>query len=373
MPPLRGFSDNSFRTYIDVVVATLALLRPLVPYFSSKKARIQLPVATGAHFDESAAQLEGFARPLWAIGALLAAASGPDAAIVNPALVADIRDVASHWVEGFAAGTDPACEEYWGPINHMDQRMVEAEILSYALLSAPDAFFYSQDEAVRRNITLWLRGMNGKTMPPNNWRWFRVFANLALIRVCGVPAEDVQEEMSSDFATLDSFYLEDGWSGDGPWLTSDQDSTAQQVFEKTGRRDSVGPGRQADYYSGSFAIQFSQLLYIKFAADLDPERVSKYQQQCRDYGSSFWRYFDSGGKLPPTRSDFQPRKNLSAKDRHRRSHSVRQVPYLQVCLWRLFRGIGSSQSPQHVRPPVKCWICKRLPLASYAVVGVQLQ
>merc|ERR1712000_694818 len=71
MPPLHGFSDNSFRTRDDVVHAAGALLKPLAKYFSPGKARIRVPYATGTHFDETAAQLEGFARPLWAIGSLL--------------------------------------------------------------------------------------------------------------------------------------------------------------------------------------------------------------------------------------------------------------------------------------------------------------
>lgn len=57
----------------------------------------------------------------------------------------------------------------------------------------------------------------------------------------------------------------------------------------------MGKGRQADYYSGSFAIQFSQLLYTRFAGDLDPERCEKYRAQAREFGKGFWRYFDQDG------------------------------------------------------------------------------
>ncbi|KAH8663278.1 hypothetical protein BGZ61DRAFT_562477 [Ilyonectria robusta] len=141
--------------------------------------------------------------------------------------------------------------------------------------------------------------MNGKAMPDTNWRWFRVFANLALVRVCGVPLQEVSTVMESDFAILDSFYLEDGWSGDGPWLSAEQEDRQATEYERTGRRDAIGPGRQVDYYSGSFAIQFSQLLYTKYARDIDPERVVKYQQQARDFGASIWRYFDAAGSAIP--------------------------------------------------------------------------
>ncbi len=107
----------------------------------------------------------------------------------------------------------------------------------------------------------WLRLLNGRDMPVNNWRWFRVLANLALVRVCGVPESELRPGMDSDLALLDRFYIEDGWAGDGPWLTAEEAAKEREQEESAGgRRDVIGVGRQADYYSGSFAIQFSQLL-----------------------------------------------------------------------------------------------------------------
>ncbi|KAH6891517.1 hypothetical protein B0T10DRAFT_605763 [Thelonectria olida] len=297
MPPLEGFSQNPLQSKDDLALAAISLLQPLTSYFSPGRARIRLPVATGAHFDEAAADLEGFARPLWAVGALLASLSSTPG--VNSDLSEKIRKVAEPWITGMCHGTDPEHSEYWGAIGHMDQRMVEAEIISFALLSAPEIFFHGQEERTRHNIESWLRGLNNKEMPDTNWRWFRVFANLALIRVCGVPVQDVAREMKSDFSILDSFYLEDGWSGDGPWLTVEQEEQQATAYERTGRRDGIKPGRQVDYYSGSFAIQFSQLLYTKFARDIDPERVAKYRHQARNFGASFWRYFDSAGSAIP--------------------------------------------------------------------------
>lgn len=41
------------------------------------------------------------------------------------------------WRDGFIAGTDPSHEEYWGAVSDIDQRMVEAEVVAYALLLAP--------------------------------------------------------------------------------------------------------------------------------------------------------------------------------------------------------------------------------------------
>ncbi|KAF1845259.1 uncharacterized protein K460DRAFT_311442 [Cucurbitaria berberidis CBS 394.84] len=269
MPPLLGFSDNPFGTHTDFKTASLALLRALKPYQSRGGARIKLPLATGTHFDDVAAQLEGFARPLWAVGTLMHS---------NIVTTEQYNDLIEPYVRGLANGTDPTHPEYWGPVVLRDQRMVEMEIISFALLSAPDTMFHSQTQDAKNNITEWLKTINGKDFPVTNWLWFRVMTNLALIKTCGIPQNEVLEAMKSDLDLMEQFYLDKGWAADGIW--SDQ-------------------GRQADYYSGSFAIQFSQLIYVKMARDLDPERCERFRKRAVDFASSFWRYFDTNGAAIP--------------------------------------------------------------------------
>ncbi|KAM0425901.1 hypothetical protein ACHAPT_008839 [Fusarium lateritium] len=295
MPPLPGFSDNPFKTRTDSIRATIALLKPLINYFSPEKARIRIPISTGTHFDESAAQLEGFARPLWAVGALL---YGYDS-IEDQELASQVDKLVQPWLKGFVSGTDPDHPEYWGAVHDMDQRMVEAEILAFALLAAPGKIYEPLSDRQKGNITAWLKSMNGKEMPPTNWRWFRVFSNLALTKVCGVLYENVKDKMNADLEILDTFYLYDGWSADGPWQTPEQAEREYQQTLTTGRRDAIGVGRQVDYYSGSFAIQFSQLLYSKFANDIDGSRCDLYRQRARDFGAGIWRYFNSQGSSIP--------------------------------------------------------------------------
>ncbi|KAH7031496.1 uncharacterized protein B0I36DRAFT_384265 [Microdochium trichocladiopsis] len=311
MPPLPGFSDNPLRTRSDVIRATLAFLKPLLPYFSPGKARIRIPSATGAHFDDTAAQLEGFARPLWAVGALLLGLESTTAH--NPALASEIVQTIQPWILGFVAGADPTTypTEYWGTIEGIDQRMVEAEILSFALLAAPQQIYDPLSEKQKENVRNWLRQLHDQPMPLNNWRWFRVFANLALFKVCGDPLEGpVKEHIEADLQILDGFYREDGWSGDGPWSTAaeqEAESEAMSGGPATDGQPSVkkrrdlfmGGRRHADYYSGSFAIQFSQLLFTRFAGDVWPERAEMYRAQARDFGRGFWRYFDADGAAIP--------------------------------------------------------------------------
>jgi hypothetical protein len=51
------------------------VLDALAPHTSPGGARIVLGY-TGTHFDEAAAQLEGFSRPLWALASLIAGSKG---------------------------------------------------------------------------------------------------------------------------------------------------------------------------------------------------------------------------------------------------------------------------------------------------------
>ncbi|KAG4439698.1 hypothetical protein IFR05_004835 [Cadophora sp. M221] len=272
MQSLSGFSDNAFQSRDDALLAATSLLEALEPYKSPCGARIKLWTATGAGFDETSAQLEGFARPLWVVADLLAmlrANSSDGHGVGN-------LDLES-WVRGLEAGVDPESDSFWGVLGACDQRMVEMEPIAYALLTAPAVFFPSEVEKQQKLIA-WLRSINDKEMPPSNWRWFRVLVNLALVKACGVHYGEVKPIMESDLALLDSFYLGDGWSSDGLW-SADK--------------------KQADYYSGSFAIQYAQLAYVRFARDLDPERVERYNREAYEFSQTFWRYFDVNGSTIP--------------------------------------------------------------------------
>jgi hypothetical protein len=47
-----------------------------------------------------------------------------------------------------------------------------------------------------------------------------------------------------------------------------------------------------DYYSGSFAIQYLQLLYSKLAADTDLVQAEEYRERARMFSLDFVHYFD---------------------------------------------------------------------------------
>tara|TARA_R110002003_G_scaffold193_4_gene14948 strand:+ start:3565 stop:5583 length:2019 start_codon:yes stop_codon:yes gene_type:complete len=279
MPPLPGFSDNPFLTRSDLIRAATALIQPLHQYKSPANARIKLATSTAAGFSETAAQLEGFARPLWVVPDLLQLQTQTQTQ--RPELAAELKQAGLEiWLHGLKSGTDPSSPEYWGDVADVDQRMVEMESIAYALLLHPSVFSpdFGPDTAARHNLVAWLRQINTHAMPRNNWLWFRVLVNAALVKSLGVPLADVKPYIDAAFEVLDSFYLGDGWSSDGPWGEE---------------------RKQADYYSGSFAIQFAQLLFIRFWPEYDAARTETYKAQAKLFGRSYWRYFAPDGAAIP--------------------------------------------------------------------------
>ncbi|TGO09248.1 hypothetical protein BTUL_0174g00310 [Botrytis tulipae] len=253
------FSLTSINDRTSVQNLLKALLDPLEPHFSPQKALIRVPGSTAVRFDARAAEIEGFCRPLWGLSSLLAGGGEYEGT--------------EWWIEGLKKGTDPENEEFWGEPRDNDQRMVEMCPLGFALAVAP-VFWEKLSEKERGNVETWLgNSINSKNMPNTNWLWFRVFANLGLKKNGG---KFSQEKIEQDIVHLNSFFRGDGWSNDGP----------EGIW-------------QQDYYSGSFAIQFLQLLYAKLAGDEDPEKAAEFKERAQDYALDFIHYFDEEGRATP--------------------------------------------------------------------------
>ncbi|KAG7088834.1 hypothetical protein E1B28_012789 [Marasmius oreades] len=253
------FASNPLRSRSDVTSMFTALLDALAPHTSPGGARIHLG-HTATHFDEVAAQLEGFSRPIWGLASLLAGSQNYQGS--------------ERWTEGYASGTNPKGDEFWGNMRDKDQRMVECSAIGYSLAVAREYFWDPLSDEAKDNLGEWLGGMNDKQMPNTNWLWFRVFANLGLSKV-GSKHADVKR-MKADLDHLDTFYIGDGWSRDGP----------EGVV-------------QLDYYSSSFAIQVAQLLYSKLAQNEDPKRCEEFRNRARKFALDFVYYFDAEGRAIP--------------------------------------------------------------------------
>ncbi len=250
-------SANPLLTRADVERAVGDLFLPLLPYFSTSGARVRLSAAA-AHFDRAAADLEGFARPLWGI-APLAAGSGAFA----------------HWHlyrRGLSAGTDPKHPDYWGAIKRTDQRQVELAAIGFALRMARADLWDPLDKADKRRIATYLISGREHHFVNNNWKFFRVMIDLGLMH-CGIVVDAKTRNAYLD--GVEPFVLGKGWYRDGP-------------------------SRSADHYI-PFAFHYYGLIYA--ALSDDTTRAARYRERAAEFARAIrhW-YAPDGSALPFGRS-----------------------------------------------------------------------
>ncbi|WP_328643122.1 DUF2264 domain-containing protein [Streptomyces canus] len=243
--------DEDARTELAAEVRDL--VDPLVSRFSAGLARVRLGVNTAIH-DDTAAELEAFARPLWGLAPL--AAGGQ--AVPHAAL----------WVRGLAHGSDPAHPEYWGEPGDHDQRIVEMAAIGFALALAPEQWWDPLSGPERDRLARWLLSALPRETTDNNWLFFPVLVGLGLDRV-GVPYD--RSLITARLDRLETFWLGDGWYADGP----------------TERRDYYVP----------WAMHFYGLLYDTLTGG------DRFKDRAARFAADFRHWFaDDGAAVPYGRS-----------------------------------------------------------------------
>lgn len=122
------------------------------------------------------------------------------------------RDLVEILSSGILAGTDPASREYWGDTKHWGQSIVEAADLALVLWLTRNDLWERLGAAERAAIGRWLRQVNGKRIPNNNWHLFVAQVN-AVLRALG--EEHDAPELASHYAHAKGFYAGSGWFRDG--------------------------------------------------------------------------------------------------------------------------------------------------------------
>ncbi|WP_418138173.1 DUF2264 domain-containing protein [Agrobacterium sp. El2ro-1b] len=245
--PLHG---NPLKSRVDVRRALDDSFAPLLPYFSPGGARVTLS-GTAAHFDRAAADLEGFARPLWGIAPL--ALSG---------------DSFEHWpllAKGIANGTDPAHPDYWGDVRQKDQRLVELAALGFALRLAPQHLWEPLSDAQKENVSRYLLTARERNYADNNWKFFRVMVDMALDHLGIAFDRSLTETFQRE---LDDFYIADGWYRDGNY-------------------------RRIDHYI-AFAMHFYGLIYARLSKP-DDAYAARYRERARLFAGDFASWFEEDG------------------------------------------------------------------------------
>lgn len=233
----------------DMLEALRALIHPIAAFQSPGGARLQLSAAA-AIFDRAAAELEGFARPLW--GAVPAALGGSD--VIDWARVR----------EGLGNGCNPGHEEFWGWPGPEDQRLVEVAAIAFALMAIPEKIWNPLPQQSKARVSTYLRACAAQVFSPNNWMFFRHLIVAGLARV--EPDTPVADPARYG-AELEALYLGDGWYRDGP-------------------------GQRVDHYNG-FAFHTYGLLLTCLA----PQKPSvDYLDRARLFAPNFAGWFDPEGR-----------------------------------------------------------------------------
>lgn len=245
--------ENPLRTRADVERAAVQLIEPLIPLLSEGRARLHLG-DTGAVYPPEIAEMEAFARPLWAIVPMLAGGCE------------SVEPIWALWRQGIINGTDPEHPEYWGEVEDYDQRLVEMAVFGMGMALVPEKFFFSLPERAQRNLHAWLDQINHHDMPKNNWTFFRVLVNMGFM-VCGQPYD--AERLRTDFAMIEEHYEGDGWYFD--------------YFN------------QREYYT-MWAFHYYGLVYAKVMGERDPERSAEYIRRAQLMAPDFACWFDAEGE-----------------------------------------------------------------------------
>lgn len=247
---MNPISGNQFASRQETADAAIGLWSPLKPFFTPGKGRVDLG-QTSAHFTKTAAEFEGFSRPLFGLAPLAAGGF-------------DFKDW-DFFNEGFTNGADPNHKDYWGVAYDFDQRIVESAALGLSLRLVPEKLWDPLTPTAKDNLAAWLKHILTLKVPDNNWNFFLVLVSLGLEKV------GVEHDMSVRVRALDlleTYYLEDGWYTDGD-------------------------NRRLDHYIG-FAMHFYGLLYAKLAPE-DAARGQRFKERAALFAQQFKYWFDETG------------------------------------------------------------------------------
>ena len=248
---------NSKKDFNDLC---LNLLNPLKNKYSSGGALLHIG-ETAAAYEDLSVGMEGFARPLWGLVPMWRGGC-------------DDNDFDKIYLKGLCAGTDKNSSEYWGKCRDNDQRFVEMASIAYGMLFVPEKLWQPLNDEQKNNLSEWLYQINDHHVVDNNWTFFRVLVNTALLK-CGQKYN--KDQMKKDLDRIEEFYVGDGWYRDGD-------------------------ENQKDYYI-AFAFHFYSLIYAMAMKDDDPETAKKFKDRAEMFGKQFIYWFaDNGEALPYGRS-----------------------------------------------------------------------
>lgn len=213
------------------------------------------PTSIGARYEWPVRKLEWLARPLWAVGALLAGGE-PD----GPELLR-YRDAIKDGLVEDGPDTFPM------PTLPARQIVVEMAPFGFCLLAAGPRFLSWFDDAERTRLATWLNACNDVELPWGNWYVLRLLVNCGL-RKCGLPYSE--QRLQADSKAIESMYTGEGWYEDGTPF-------------------------QRDYYVAT-TFHFISLLLERYASS---NPIAQTVERARAFERDYACWFDAEGRALP--------------------------------------------------------------------------
>lgn len=208
------------------------------------------PVVMSNH-DPLANWFELVTRPLWGLAPLAAGGGAASGA----------------WTEvraSLAAAVDPSHRWYVGEPGPVDQKLVEAAAVGYALALAPEQAWEPLTGLQRDHLVRWLSAAYQGRVADSNWHFFPVLVGLGLDRV-GVARDRAVAD--AHLAALAGFAADHAWYEDGP-------------------------GGRVDYYN-AFAFHWYGLTYAALGGD------DRFVPAATRFAEQFAMWFAADGAAVP--------------------------------------------------------------------------
>ncbi|MGF1735089.1 DUF2264 domain-containing protein [Photobacterium satsumensis] len=261
MAKYAKFDENPLESKNDFQKLALDLLEPLMRKMAAQGAALDLHEGA-AIFDMKSSALEGVARPLWGIIPLeVGGGHFPHWCVIHRAI---------------AEGVNPNHPHYWGETGDRNQRSVEMAAIGLMLALTPEKGWDPLPQSTKIQLVQWLAKIQQHEMPQNNWLFFTLLVQAGLAKV-GYEDEVDHDLKINHLEKIKSWYLGDGWYGDGDVQT-------------------------IDHYGG-FAMHYYGLIYAFLIDNPNDEYAELFSQRAIDFIKPFAYWFaDSGEALPLGRS-----------------------------------------------------------------------
>lgn len=261
----QALKKNSLHSRRDIEQALLALIAPVYQVMKEQKTPGRFHLSdSGAVYDRSRQDIEGFLRTLWGVGPLCA----------TKEKAAEFNEYFAAANEGILAGCNPNSPYYWGQLEDYDQLFVEMGALATYLLLTKDHFWDTLSVLEKEQLHSWMMQINTHKIPNTNWLFFRILVN-TFCQQAGLLFP--HEQLQADLAAIETYYLAEGWYFDG--------------YEN-----------QIDYYI-PFALQYYPLLFSVLTPNQSSPTVSNYRKRGAIFAKHFKNWFtNQGAALPFGRS-----------------------------------------------------------------------